>query len=144
MAQTKDGDLWCATEEKGLACVNRQNILTKYPFPQKLRCIAVADSLLWMATDKGELLSFCPQNEEVRNHNTTCGIMAIKSIVLPLIPWDIYGLSLVRQLKNSTPKMELTVPFLPLIRISTSISSCHKPYVQAPMGACISGGYQAS
>lgn len=34
MAQTKDGDLWCATEEKGLACVNRQNILTKYPFPQ--------------------------------------------------------------------------------------------------------------
>lgn len=74
MTQTKDGDLWCATEEKGLACVNRQNILTKYPFPQKLRCIAVADSLLWMATDKGELLSFCPQNEEVRNHNTTCGI----------------------------------------------------------------------
>lgn len=75
MKQTTDGTIWGIQKDKGIVRIGSDRKVKMYTERNDLISIdATTDDLLWLATNKGEILSFNPQTGTYQNYSTTCGM----------------------------------------------------------------------
>lgn len=84
LVQTTDGLIWGIRKNKGLVCINSDGKVRAYVERNNFLSItATPDGVLWLSTDKGEVITFNSQTEEYKDYSSACGMNGdrINSIV---------------------------------------------------------------
>lgn len=74
LTQTNDGNIWGIRENKCLIRIDCNNQIQEIPIKEELHCITATDTLLWLGTKDGRLLSFQPNLKQSKDYTAICNM----------------------------------------------------------------------
>ena len=89
ICMSTQGVLYCCTIGNGIYAIENNKRMIHYTIQQRFNSIAYADNgIIWLGSDEGELLSFNPRNNKIKNHTTKCDL---NGDMINQIATDDYG-----------------------------------------------------
>lgn len=105
MMQTADGTIWGIQKGKGIVRINPNRKVEMYVERNDILSLAVTtDGILWLATDKGEILSFNPQDGTYKNYSIACGMNGNKINDIVADHFDHIWIVSNREIKEFNPQ----------------------------------------